>query len=47
MIQKKGRVVTEVLVRWKGEPIDNTTWELCRELHAKFSEFATRNYPWG
>lgn len=30
-----GRTMTEVLVRWKGETIDDAPWELWRELQEK------------
>jgi hypothetical protein len=32
MSKKKGRVVTEVLVRWKGAPAEDDTWEILWEL---------------
>lgn len=47
LVQKKGKVVTEVLVRWKGETVEDATWELWNELQTKFPTFVEGNHPWG
>jgi hypothetical protein len=36
MSKKKGRAVTEVLVRWKGAPAEDDTWEILWELQLQY-----------
>lgn len=47
MVRRKGRAVTEVLVRWQGETRDDATWELWQGLQTMFPEFAKTAHPWG
>jgi hypothetical protein len=34
--KKRGRAVTEVLVKWKGAPIEDNTWEILWELQLQY-----------
>lgn len=39
MVQKRGKTVTEVLVHWKEESLEEATWEEWQEFQLKFPNF--------
>lgn len=39
MSQRKGKVVTEVLVQWKNEGPNEDSWEVWPKFQARFPEF--------
>lgn len=45
MIQRRGKVVTEVLIRWKNGNIDDDSWEYWSEVQNKFPEVAGLSHP--
>lgn len=47
IVQKRGRAVTEVLVRWLGETAEDATWELWQDVQRKYPEFSRTSHPWG
>lgn len=45
LVQRKGRVVIEVLIRWKGEDMEEASWEDWQEVQIKFPAFAKESHP--
>lgn len=45
LIQRRGKAITEVLIRWKGEDRDGATWETWQELQQRFPDFIQMNHP--
>lgn len=39
MVQRQGKAVTKVLVKWFNEPIEEATWEFLFDFQKKFSVF--------
>lgn len=45
LVQRKGRACTEVLIRWKGESVEEAFWEDWQELQSRFPEFVESIHP--
>lgn len=39
MVQRQGRALTKVLVKWANEPVEEATWEFLFDLKRKFPNF--------
>ena len=39
MVNRQGRVVTKVLVKWSNEPVEEASWEFLFDLQAKYPGF--------
>ena len=39
MVNRQGRAVTKVLVKWINEPLEEATWEFLFDLQTKFPDF--------
>lgn len=45
LVQKKGKVVTEVLVAWKNEGVEEASWEDWVKFQASFPSFSSELHP--
>lgn len=45
MSQKKGKDVTEVLVQWKNEGLEEDSWKVWSDLQDRFPEFTKGLHP--
>ena len=43
MVNRQGRAVTKVLVKWINEPLEEATWEFLFDLQTKFPDFVAWN----